>query len=88
MNGPPNYVELIDEVIEGFMELVCNVMDFHLDYFPFNIDHSGEKHRERFHQDIEDIVRRHQGRRGQNMMADFFMLQRKVTKETKRSKFV
>lgn len=52
------------------MSVKLHYLHSHLRHFPENIDDYSEEQGERFHQDINEIGTRHQGRWDINMMAN------------------
>ena len=86
-----NYSVLIDEMLESFKLLGCNMsvkvhfLHAHLNYFPDNLGDFTEEHGERFHQDIKVMEKRYQGRWTVHMMADYcWTLKRDCTEEHQR----
>lgn len=81
-------------MVSNFGELGClmnlklHFLDSHIDEFPKNLGDFSEEQGERFHQDIKEIERRHQGHWDVNMMADYcWSLKRdQVSKGTKRKR--
>lgn len=80
------YQEIVTNMIESFRELGClmnlklHFLDSHLDSFPENLGDFSEEQGERFHQDMQEMERRYQGRWDINMMADFcWTLKRDMT---------
>ena len=73
----PNYRELVDELLDSFQKLGCNLsvkvhlIYSHLDYFPENLGSMSEEQGERFYQDLKTMEKRYQGRWNKNMTADF-----------------
>jgi hypothetical protein len=73
----PNYKQIVDKMLEKFIALSCamslkvHFLNAHLDYFPKNLGAVSEQHGERFHQDIEEMETRYQGRWNVNMMGDY-----------------
>lgn len=73
----PNYVEIVENMLEKFRILGCNMsikihfLHSHLDYFPENLGDVSEEQGERFHQDIKEMEKRYQGRWDTKMMADY-----------------
>ncbi|GBM82223.1 hypothetical protein AVEN_93098-1 [Araneus ventricosus] len=79
----PNNKFIVEEMIKNFKILGCSIslkvhfLDSHLNYFPENLGAVSEEQGERFHQDIKEIERRHQGKWNVSMIADYcWMLQR------------
>jgi hypothetical protein len=64
----PNYANTVNKILDAFKDLVCNtslklhLLHSHLDYFPENLGSLSEEQEERFHKDVKEIDRRHQGR--------------------------
>ena len=73
----PNYRELVARLIRSFqnmgyrMPLKLHFLCSHLDFFQDNLGDFSEEHGERFHQDIEPMERRDQGRWDSAMMGDY-----------------
>ena len=67
-NKDPNYVQLIERLIECYkimgcrMSLKLHMLHSHLDFFRENLGDVSEEHGVRFHQKIQLIERRYQGR--------------------------
>ena len=87
------YQILVNELLENYQELGClmnlklHFLHSHLDYFPANLGDYSEEQGERFHQDIQEMERRYQGRWDINMMADFcWMLKRDTETKGKKRK--
>ena len=53
------------------MSLKMHFLHSHLDFFSPNMSDVSEEHGERFHQDISDMERKHQGRWNCNIMGDY-----------------
>ena len=57
-NIAPNYVELVQTMLDAFHHMKCNMslkvhfLHSHLDFFPPNLGDVSDEHGERFHQDI------------------------------------
>lgn len=72
-----NYVELVETMLSNFNILGCNMsikvhyLHSHLDRFPENLGDCSEEQGERFHQDIQTMEDRYQGRWDSHMMADY-----------------
>ncbi|GBM40050.1 hypothetical protein AVEN_81265-1 [Araneus ventricosus] len=69
------------------MSLKVHFLHSHIDCFPENLGTYSEEQGERFHQDVHDIERRHQGQWDINMLADYCWMLRRETEEGKRSVF-
>ena len=73
----PNYRELVARLIRSFQNMGCRMslklhfLCSHLDFFQDNLGDFSEEHGERFHQDIEPMERRYQGRWDSAMMGDY-----------------
>jgi hypothetical protein len=62
-------------MLEKFIALGCAMsLNAHLDYFPENLGTVSEEHGERFHQDINEMETRYNGRWNVNMMGDYCWL--------------
>lgn len=89
-----DYKKIVSDMVSNFGELGClmnlklHFLDSHIDEFPKNLGDFSEEQGERFHQDIKEIERRHQGHWDVNMMADYcWSLKRdQVSKGTKRKR--
>jgi len=63
-----NYEKLVAKLIEAYQQLGCLInlklhfLKSHLQHFRDNLGDYNEEQGERFHQDIKEIERRHQGR--------------------------
>lgn len=72
-----NYKELIENLIRSYGVLGCRMsvkmhyLFSHLDFFRPNLGDVSEEHGERFHQDIQLMERRYQGRWDTAMMGDY-----------------
>ena len=74
-----NYVNLVNRLPESFHKLGCNMsikvqFIFYiatLDGFPANLGDVSDEQGERFHQDIQTMEERYQGRYDTKMMADY-----------------
>jgi hypothetical protein len=53
------------------MSLKVHFLDSHLDFFPENLGAVSDEHGERFHQDISNMEKRHQGKWSLSMLADY-----------------
>jgi hypothetical protein len=73
-NKCENYAEIAEYLIQHYEVLVCRMsiklyyLHSHLEFFRQNVN---EEHGECFHQDIEAIEKRYQGRWGAAMMCDY-----------------
>ena len=56
------------------MSLKIHFLKCHLDFFPEDLGKISDEHGERFHQTIQTIEKRYQGRADERMMADFVWL--------------
>lgn len=76
-NKVENYKELVDELLDSYRELGCRMspklhyLHSHLDFFRPNLGAVSEEHGERFHQDIQVMEKRYQGRWDEAMMGDY-----------------
>ena len=70
--------------LKSLMSLKRNFMDSHVEYFPENIGDYTEEQGERFHQDIEVMKRRYQGRWDENMIADYCWMLKRYLPQNKR----
>ena len=72
-----NYSDLVEDMLSNFYKLGCNMsikvhfLHSHLDHFPENLGDLSEEQGERFHQDIQTMESRYQGRWDTHMMADY-----------------
>ena len=72
-----NYEENVSNLLSSYQKMGCRMsikMHFlhsHLDVFRENLGDVSEEHGERFHQDIQTMERRYQGRYDANMMGDY-----------------
>ena len=73
-------------MVDSFKKLKClmrlklHFMDSHVQYFSENLEDYNEEQGERFHQDINVMEQRYQGRWDENMMADYcWMLKRDLS---------
>lgn len=90
-NKHPDYVKIVNNMLQKFRTLGCNMslklhfLFSHLDVFPDNLGAVSEEQGERFHQDIREMERRYQGRWNTSMIADYcWMLCRDSTETHKR----
>ena len=76
-NKEENYTELVEELLDSFRTLGCRMslkvhyLHSHLDFFRPNLGAVSEEHGERFHQDIQLMEKRYQGRWDEAMMGDY-----------------
>lgn len=76
-NMAPNYVELVQIMLDAFHQMKCNMslkvhfLHSHLDFFPSNLGDVSDEHGERFHQDIATMEKRYQGKWTTTMLADY-----------------
>ena len=76
----PNYWELVARLMKSFQNIGCRMslrlhfLCSHLNFFQNNLGDFSEEHSERFHQDIEPMERRYQGRWDSAMMGDYVWL--------------
>jgi hypothetical protein len=76
-NKCENYEEIVESLIQHYEVLGCRMSVklhyFHsnLEFFIPNLGHVSKEHGERFHQDIEAIEKRYQGRWDAAMMGDY-----------------
>ena len=56
------------------MSLKLHFLYSHLDFFQDNLGNVSEEHGERFHQDIQVMEKRYQGRWNEVMMGDYVWL--------------
>ncbi|GBN43015.1 hypothetical protein AVEN_264668-1 [Araneus ventricosus] len=68
------------------ISLKVHFIHSNIDCFPENLGAYSEEQGERFHQDVRDIERRHQGRWGVNMLADYCWMLRRETEDGKRKR--
>ena len=72
-----NYEGIVDELLlslrglGGKMGIKLHYLHSHLDKFPYNPGDVSEEQGERFHQDIEVMEDRYQGRSDSRMMSDY-----------------
>lgn len=73
----PNYRDIVSNMMDNFeqmnvsMSLKIHLLHQHLDVFPDNLGQISDEHGERFHQQIKKIEERFQGKRVENMLAEF-----------------
>ena len=76
-NRADNFQELIEELIASYrcvgcrMSLKMHYLHSHLEFFKPNLGAVSEEHGERFHQDMQAMERRYQGRWDEVMMGDY-----------------
>jgi hypothetical protein len=72
-----NYQQLIDDLLKEYERLGCRMsiklhyLHSHLDFFRDNLGDVSEEHGERFHQDMQTMEKRYQGRWNSAMMGDY-----------------
>ena len=72
-----DYVLLVSNLIKSYEKLGCRMslklhfLHSHLDFFRDNLGNVSEEHGEKFHQDIQVMEKRYQGRWGEAMMGDY-----------------
>ena len=72
-----NYEANVRNLVNAYKEMGCRMslklhfLDSHLDVFRENLGDVSEDHGERFHQDIQTMEKRYQGRCGEAMMGDY-----------------
>ena len=96
----PKYKVIIADMLEQVKLVGCNMsvklhfLHAHIKFFPGNLGAVSEEQDERFHQDIKDMEKWHQGKWNENMLPDYcWMLKRglcdascsSVQKATKRN---
>ena len=75
-NKDPHYKEIMKTLITSYQKMRCRMsiklhfLHCHLDFFQENLGDFSEEHGERFHQDIQPMERRYQGRWDSAMMGD------------------
>ena len=68
---------VVSHLIESYEKLGCHMslklhfLHSHLDFFLDNLENVSEEHGERFHQDIQVMEKRYQGRWNEAMMGDY-----------------
>ena len=76
-NRSQNYKELLENLILSYQRLGCRMslklhfLHSHIDFFKPNLGAVSEEHGERFHQDIQVMEKRYQGRWDAGMMRDY-----------------
>ena len=85
---------LVSNLIKSYEKLGCrmslklNFLHSHLDFFRDNLGNVSEEHGERFHQDIQVMEKRYQGRWDEAMMGDYaWNLVRKCNTTYKRKSY-
>ena len=72
-----DYAKWVSNLIKSYEKLGCrmflklNFLHSHLDFFRENFGNVSEEHGERFHQDIQVMKKRYQGRWDEAMMGDY-----------------
>ena len=72
-----DYAMVVSNLIESYKKLGCctslklHFLHSHLDFFWDNLGNIREEHGERFHQDIQVMEKRYQGRWNEAMMGDY-----------------
>ena len=72
-----DYAMVVSNLIESYKKLGCctslklHFLHSHLDFFWDNLGNISEEHGERFHQDIQVMEKRYQGRWNEAMMGDY-----------------
>ena len=72
-----DYATLVSNLIKSYEKLSCRMslklhfLHSHLDFFRDNLGNVSEEHGERFHQDIQVMEKRYQGRWDEAMMGDY-----------------
>jgi hypothetical protein len=91
-NKGPVYVIIVANMLEKFKVLGClmslkiQFLNSHLDFVPENLGAVSEEQGGRFHQDLKEMERRHQGRWTVNMMGDYCWTVHSETPETSHKK--
>jgi hypothetical protein len=76
-NKDPDYVTIVANILDKFKVLGClrslkiYFLNKHLDFIPENLGAVSEEQGERFHQDINEVERRYQGRWNVNMVDNY-----------------
>ena len=85
---------VVSNLIESYEKLGCRMsMKLHflhsrLDFFRDNLENVSEEHSERFHQDIQVMEKRYQGKWNEAMMGDYLWnLMRKCNTTYKRKNY-
>jgi hypothetical protein len=72
-----NYQEIVDTLLEDFKNLGCRMsikvhfLHSHLDFFRDNLGAVSEEQGERFHQDIQMMEKRYEGKWNAAMLGDY-----------------
>ena len=72
-----DYAMVVSNLIESYKKLGCHMslklhfLHSHLDFFQDNLGNVSEEHGEKFHQDIQVMEKRYQGRWDEAMMGDY-----------------
>ena len=72
-----DYAMMVSNLIESYKKLGCcmslklHFLHSHLDFFRENLENVSEEHGERFHQDIQVLEKRYQGRWDEAIMGDY-----------------
>ena len=71
-----DYAMVVSNLMESYKKLGCpplklHFLHSHLDFFRENLGNVSEEHGERFHQDIQVMEKRYQGRWDEAMMEDY-----------------
>jgi len=73
-NKADNDEDLVETLLQSYCKLGCRMsikmhyLHFHLDFLRLNLTDVSEEHGERFHQDIQVMEKRYQGRWDEAMM--------------------
>ena len=76
-NKDDDFRDLIEELLQSYKDLGCRMsiklhyLTSHLEFFRPNLGAVSDEHGERFHQDIQQMERRYQGRWNEAMMGDY-----------------
>jgi len=68
------------------MSLKIHFLDFHLDFFPDNLDAISDEHRECFHQDISALGKRYQVQWSARMLSDYCWTMKRDVPDAKHEK--
>ena len=89
-----DYAMLMSKLIKRYEKLGCRMsfklhfLHSHLDFFRDNLGNVSKEHGERFHQDIQVMEKRYQGRWDEAMMGDYvWNLMRKCNTRYKRKSY-
>jgi hypothetical protein len=72
-----NYQDVVQELFTSYKAMGCNrsmkihFLESHLVFSPENLSKVGDKHSERFHQDIMAMEKQYQGKWTSSMLADY-----------------